>query len=142
MTPLPKIPLPPPPLPSPGQAFRFLDQRAPVSLKQILVEPLLNRLFAEGIREGEFEELEGRTVRLEVTDLDGGGITLGFWLNRLRLVEAPGQVVIRGDWRAFRDLAEGRQDPDTLFFRRRLSIEGDTELGLAVKNLLDGIEWG
>ena len=26
---------------------------------------------------------------------------------------------------------------DTLFFRRRLVIEGDTELGLAVKNLLE-----
>ena len=33
-----------------------------------------------------------------------------------------------------------QEDPDTLFFHRRLSIEGDTELGLLVKNLLDRIE--
>ncbi|MGO2436765.1 MAG: ubiquinone anaerobic biosynthesis accessory factor UbiT, partial [Serratia proteamaculans] len=33
-----------------------------------------------------------------------------------------------------------KQDPDTLFFQRRLQIEGDTELGLYVKNLMDAIE--
>ena len=30
-------------------------------------------------------------------------------------------------------------DPDTLFFRRRLQLLGDTELGLECKNLLDRI---
>jgi predicted lipid carrier protein YhbT len=34
-------------------------------------------------------------------------------------------------------LVSRQEDPDTLFFLRRLMIEGDTELGLAVKNLLD-----
>ncbi|MCX2959749.1 MAG: SCP2 sterol-binding domain-containing protein, partial [Serratia symbiotica] len=33
-----------------------------------------------------------------------------------------------------------KQDPDTLLFQRRLQIEGDTELGLYVKNLMDAIE--
>jgi len=33
------------------------------------------------------------------------------------------------------------EDPDTLFFNRKLVIEGDTELGLIVKNLLDSIDW-
>ncbi len=37
-------------------------------------------------------------------------------------------------------LAQRREDPDTLFFARRLSMEGDTELGLLVKNTLDAIE--
>lgn len=32
------------------------------------------------------------------------------------------------------------EDPDTLFFNRRLLIEGDTDLGLRVKNMLDGVE--
>ncbi|MGB7997639.1 MAG: SCP2 sterol-binding domain-containing protein, partial [Photobacterium halotolerans] len=31
-------------------------------------------------------------------------------------------------------------DPDTLFFQRRLTMQGDTELGLAVKNLLDSLD--
>ena len=32
------------------------------------------------------------------------------------------------------------EDPDTLFFARRLTIEGDTELGLMVKNALDALD--
>ena len=37
-------------------------------------------------------------------------------------------------------LAQRKQDPDTLFFSRRLSMQGDTELGLVVKNALDALE--
>ena len=37
-------------------------------------------------------------------------------------------------------IAGRKQDPDTLFFQRRLQIEGDTELGLEVKNLIDAID--
>lgn len=37
-------------------------------------------------------------------------------------------------------LAQRKQDPDTLFFSRRLSMQGDTELGLVVKNAIDAIE--
>lgn len=129
------------PFPTPGRVFAFLDRRTPVSVKQILVEPLLNRLFREAIQDGDFEDLTGRRVRLEVQDLDSEGITLGYWMDRLRLVEAQGEVTIRGDLAAFAELARGTTDPDTLFFRRRLAIEGDTELGLAVKNLLDGVEF-
>lgn len=42
---------------------------------------------------------------------------------------------------AFLQLAARQEDPDTLFFNRTLSIEGDTELGLIVKNMLDAMEW-
>ncbi|MGS0639771.1 ubiquinone anaerobic biosynthesis accessory factor UbiT, partial [Citrobacter sp. VF227] len=37
-------------------------------------------------------------------------------------------------------IAARKQDPDPLFFHRRLVIEGDTDLGLYVKNLMDAIE--
>ncbi|NTV94736.1 MAG: hypothetical protein HGA75_04890 [Thiobacillus sp.] len=40
----------------------------------------------------------------------------------------------------FTRLALRLEDPDTLFFNRRLLIEGNTDLGLTVKNMLDGIE--
>ena len=42
---------------------------------------------------------------------------------------------------AFLQLVARQEDPDTLFFNRELSIEGDTELGLIVKNMLDAVEW-
>lgn len=38
-------------------------------------------------------------------------------------------------------VAAAKEDPDTLFFQRKLSIQGDTELGLEVKNLLLSIEF-
>lgn len=37
-------------------------------------------------------------------------------------------------------LASRREDTDTLFFRRQLRMEGDTEPGLYVKNFLDGLD--
>jgi predicted lipid carrier protein YhbT len=37
-------------------------------------------------------------------------------------------------------VARRQEDPDTLFFSRRLAMEGDTELGLLVKNTIDAIE--
>ena len=37
-------------------------------------------------------------------------------------------------------VAARKADPDMLFFQRRLVIEGDTELGLEVKNVMDAIE--
>ncbi len=37
-------------------------------------------------------------------------------------------------------LALRLEDPDTLFFDRRLRIEGDTDLGLRVKNMLDTVD--
>ena len=37
-------------------------------------------------------------------------------------------------------LASRQEDTDTLFFRRQLRMEGDTELGLYVKNFLDGLD--
>jgi predicted lipid carrier protein YhbT len=127
-------------LPSPAPLISAIDQRVPVTLKQLLAEAPLNRIFAGAIAEGEFDEYEGRRIRLEI---NGGqpGITLGFWCGRLRIVEGPGEATIRGSWRAFHTLAERKQDPDQLFFQRKLVIEGDTELGLGLKNLLDSIEW-
>jgi len=38
-------------------------------------------------------------------------------------------------------LALRLEDPDALFFNRRLLIEGNTDIGLRVKNMLDGVEF-
>ena len=82
----------------------------------------------------------GKTVALRVTDLD---FRLCFEIAergfRVRpTIEAP-DVTISASARDFAALARRRVDPDTLFFSRRLVIEGDTELGLIVKNTLDAL---
>ncbi|MCG5238726.1 SCP2 domain-containing protein [Azospirillum doebereinerae] len=60
---------------------------------------------------------------------------------------APGDVggvtadaVVRGPYARLLDLLEGRIDGDALFFRRELTIAGDTALILALRNTLDGEE--
>ncbi|WP_417544971.1 ubiquinone anaerobic biosynthesis accessory factor UbiT [Marinobacter sp.] len=127
-------------LPSPSPLFGAVDRAVPIPIKQLVAEEPLNRIFAAAIADGEFDEFEGRRIRLE---LNGGqpGITFGFWAGRLRVLEGPGEATIRGSLSSFKTLAERQQDPDQLFFQRRLVLEGDTELGLGLKNLLDSLEW-
>ena len=48
-------------------------------------------------------------------------------------------LTIRANAHDFLRLAQRQEDPDTLFFNRSLSMEGDTELGLMVKNTLDAL---
>ncbi|MCE8030509.1 sterol-binding protein [Halomonas daqingensis] len=127
--------------PAPTRLIRAIDPRVPLVLKRQLIEPLLNRTFAEPLAEGEFDVLEGRRISLHIEDL-GVALTLTLEEERFRLSPEQGEATIRGGWREFLCLATRREDPDALFFQRRLVIEGDTELGLMVKNLLDSREEG
>lgn len=53
--------------------------------------------------------------------------------------DAPAyDATIRGPLIHLMDLLEGRIDGDALFFRRTLSIEGDTALVVGLRNALDG----
>ena len=54
--------------------------------------------------------------------------------------ETP-DLAFRANLSAFLQIAVRQEDPDTLFFNRELMVEGDTELGLVVKNTLDALEW-
>jgi predicted lipid carrier protein YhbT len=49
-------------------------------------------------------------------------------------------AVIRGAALTLIDLLEGRLDGDALFFSRELTIEGDTEAVVALRNAVDGAE--
>ena len=105
------------------------------------VVTVLNRVFAAALREGELDCLQGRSVRIHVQDMQ-----LRFSLTLLdgklaahRVVGMP-DLSISGTLHAFMLLAARCEDTDTLFFQRRLRMEGDTELGLAVKNFLDGLD--
>jgi O2-independent ubiquinone biosynthesis accessory factor UbiT len=101
----------------------------------------LNLLFLPTLDKDTKQRLTGRIVSIQVSDagLDGRiSLTpIGF---APTLRSAP-EVTIRAcAWDYYR-LARRLEDPDTLFFSRRLAIEGDTELGLLVKNALDAIDW-
>lgn len=85
--------------------------------------------------------LVGKRLALRITD---AGLTLRFKLSGRRFVPvfdaSAADVTISARIRDFLALALREEDPDTLFFNRRLLMEGDTELGLLVKNTLDAID--
>ena len=87
--------------------------------------------------------LEGKNFLIDVLDT-GGRAAFTFRDGLFRPVftapESP-DLAFRANLSAFLQLAARQEDPDTLFFNRTLSIEGDTELGLIVKNMLDAMEW-
>ncbi len=49
-------------------------------------------------------------------------------------------ATVRGPLLALIDLLEGRIDGDALFFSRQLTLEGDTEAVVALRNAVDGAE--
>ncbi len=89
------------------------------------------------------ELLEGKSFLVDVLDT-GGGACFTYRKGLFRpLLSAPTSpdLCFRANLSAFMQMIVRQEDPDTLFFNRELSIEGDTELGLVVKNMLDAIEW-
>lgn len=85
--------------------------------------------------------LAGRRLRIVVRD---ARLRLDFTWQAGRFAalapQAQVDLAIGASAADFARLAQRSVDPDTLFFSRRLSMEGDTELGLVVKNTLDALE--
>lgn len=103
----------------------------------------LNAAIRLGVLPEETLDLcEGRQFLVAVED---GGTEARFTCrNRLFTPSSAAMVPdvsFRGAFHAYLKLLTRQEDPDTLFFNRQLTIEGDTELGLAIKNLLDAIDW-
>lgn len=101
----------------------------------------LNRVLARQLPNDVKAALEGRSLRLRVSDArinfdfawQRGGFTA------IRTTEMP-DLTIGACLHDLVRLARREEDPDTLFFSRRLALEGDTELGLLFKNTLDAID--
>jgi O2-independent ubiquinone biosynthesis accessory factor UbiT len=93
--------------------------------------------------EESLQELDGK--RFRVTVLDTGMVAeFSYSQGAFRPVfVSPGEPDLQFKARlsAYLQMVSRQEDPDTLFFNRSLSIEGDTELGLRVKNMLDALEW-
>jgi predicted lipid carrier protein YhbT len=112
----------------------------PFALKRKVLEQVLGWQFRQALEEGELDFLEGRWLSIEVRDIGLQWFT-SLQANQLVVRErADADVSFIADANDLLLVAARKQDPDTLFFQRRLVIEGDTELGLYVKNLMDAIE--
>ena len=113
---------------------------APFALKRQVLEQVLSWQFRQALADEELDFLEGRWLSIHVRDI---GLLWYTSVINGRLVVRPAaeaDVSFSADASDLLMIAARKQDPDTLFFQRRLVIEGDTELGLYVKNLMDAIE--
>lgn len=83
------------------------------------------------------EPLRGKVLRLDIAGLP---LRPQVTLAGSCLVPVPfgaADVTVRASLGAFAALALRREDADRLFFSRRLVLEGDTALGLALRNALE-----
>lgn len=112
----------------------------PFALQRQVLEQVLSWQFRQALADGDLAFLEARWLKIEVRDL---GLHWYMTVENDRLVvsqHGQADVSFSGDANDLILVAARKQDPDTLFFQRRLQIEGDTELGLYVKNLMDALE--
>lgn len=129
---------PPQHLPAPvGRLLSLL----PAYPGSCLFAAALNRVVARYLPDDVRAGLAGKRLRLRALD---AGIAFDFRWNGSAFSAARradnADLSISASMRDFALLAARKEDPDTLFFSRRLVMEGDTELGLLVKNTLDAIE--
>jgi len=115
----------------------------PFSLQKKVILPALHSIFKEAIAEGDFDFLQDKWLKISIIDLNLHWL-ISIENTKLIMAELKDENKYDVSFSATGDdlvlIAGRKQDPDTLFFQRRLSIEGDTELGLEVKNLIDAIE--
>ncbi|MET0071485.1 MAG: SCP2 sterol-binding domain-containing protein [Candidatus Thiodiazotropha sp.] len=101
---------------------------------------ILNRMFRRELEDGELDFLEGRVVSIKVSDL---GLAYNLTLKSGVISEAGGSkadLSITGTVYDYLLLISGKEDPDTLFFQRHLVMDGDTGLGVHLKNMLAAVE--
>ena len=125
-------------LPAP---VRQLLSRLPAYPGSLLFAAGLNLALARHLPLDVLALLEGRKLRIHANDT---GVSLDFmWDGKRFVAQQPTDTValtITASSRDFLLMMQRKEDPDTLFFSRRLTMEGDTELGLLVKNTLDAID--
>jgi predicted lipid carrier protein YhbT len=121
---------------TPGWVTRAVRLPVTVALVAALDMTLWRRLPAD-VR----AKLLGRRVEICVTDWNASfcftARPFGF-VPRRRFGEP--ELRIAACAHDFGALAAGEDDADTLYFSRRLVVEGDTELALMVKNTMDALD--
>jgi predicted lipid carrier protein YhbT len=93
--------------------------------------------------EKKLEKLDGKVLQLTITDT-GNSWCFRFTAKGIKAITnnlVTVDVHIKGSLKSFLLLATHNEDPDTLFFNQELSLEGNTEDGLYLRNVLDAMEF-
>lgn len=113
----------------------------PASLRGRALVASLNHLFKQAITNGELDFMQDHVLAIRVSDaaLDFRISLKGKTFVSCEPWRKP-DMTFEGTVYDFLLLTSRREDPDTLFFNRRLKLGGNTELGLQLKNFLDALE--
>ncbi|WP_444994008.1 ubiquinone anaerobic biosynthesis accessory factor UbiT [Aliikangiella sp. IMCC44359] len=116
----------------------------PFSFNKKLIEITLNTILKEQIIDNCFDFLTNKIVLINIKDAD---LNIGLSFSHKKLVclyfsqlkqIADAELSINTPDAICLMLQE--KDPDTLFFQRKLSINGDTELAHQLKNTIDAFD--
>lgn len=128
-------------MPPPIQPLLFALRLIPDALHTQILARLCTHLLRGQSIAGRLDHLQGRRIAIHITD-SGNRLVFEIRGTQLRATRTDtADVTLHGSLTDFWRLATRAEDPDTLFFHRRLSLEGDTETGLYIKNLLDALEF-
>ena len=135
-----KLPMPLPDFTLPA-LFARVGQRLPQLPPALAVSAALNLALGRLLPREPLTPLLGKRLAIRVSD---AGLSLRFSYGERGFYPSFGGIAadltISARARDFLALLTREEDADTLFFSRRLQMEGETELGLLVKNTLDAIE--
>lgn len=114
----------------------------PMRWQQRAFEQLALLTLAKAFDKGALSDIEGRRFGIEVLDLRARFV-VEVLPQRLVVLDpvAAAEACVRGTLTDLLLLASRLEDADTLFFQRRLTLTGDVDLGLRVRNLLDQLPW-
>ena len=124
------------------QALRWPLKLIPDAMRHRLFCYSLNHVFKQSLLDDELAFLDGRSIAIIVEDAN---LRLCFGMRDNKLISREtikvADMTMQGRAYDFLLMLSRKEDPDTLFFNRRLKLSGDTELGLYVKNFLDSLEF-
>ena len=125
-------------------AIGWVSTKVPSTINCIATQMIINHTFCEQIADGDFDFLQNRMLQIEILD---AGLYVGLSFNQNKItcthfdntsIEADATLSI--DTPNAISLIQQQVDPDTLFFQRKLKINGDTELAHNVKNTIDTLD--
>ncbi len=113
----------------------------PPVIQHRIIEQTLNLFFKNALADNALDFLQNRVIHVHIKD---AYICFALRLNHNKLQISANQnkadLTLSTDVYTLLQLISQQEDADGLFFSRRLDSQGDTELGLYVKNFLASLD--
>lgn len=118
-----------------------LNARMPQTPPSLVLVGMLKLVLERVLPDDALQPLIDKRFLIHITD---AGLSLRFGYSTYGFHPVfdtlPANLTISAKLRDFIALLAREEDPDTLFFSRRLQMEGETDLAHLMKNTLDGID--